>query len=119
MRREREGLERSHARAMEAAKAAAADERSAWRAAVTEKVKRQAAQREEQLRALLLAERDGELQQVILRLQQEQAAALEDAKQQVSWGSEWRCRDDNGVWQGSSRRLSGCSGVCGRTARVR
>lgn len=82
--REREGLERSHARAMEAAKAAAADERSAWRAAVTEKVKRQAAQREEQLRALLMAERDGELQQVILRLQQEQAAALEDAKQQVS-----------------------------------
>jgi hypothetical protein len=82
--REREGLERSHARAIDAAKAAAADERSAWRAAVTEKIKRQAAEREEQLRALLVAERDAELQEVIRRLQAEQAAALEAAKQQVS-----------------------------------
>jgi hypothetical protein len=68
---------------MDAAKAAAADERSAWRAAVTEKIKRQAAEREEQLRALLVAERDGELQEVIRRLQAEQAGAFEAAKQQV------------------------------------
>ena len=32
---------RSHARAAEAAKAAAADQRSAWRAAVSEKLKRE------------------------------------------------------------------------------
>jgi hypothetical protein len=82
--REHEGLERSHARALDAAKAAAADECSAWRAAVTKKIKRQAAEREEQLRALLVAERDAELQEVIRRLQAEQAAALQTAKQQVS-----------------------------------
>jgi hypothetical protein len=82
--RERKGLERSATRALDAAKAAAADERSAWRAAVTEKIKRQAAEREEQLRALLVAERDAELQEVIRRLQAEQGAALQAAKQQVS-----------------------------------
>jgi hypothetical protein len=69
---------------MDVAKAAAADERSAWRAAVTEKIKRQAAEREDQLRVLLVAERDAELQEVVRRLQTEQAAALQTAKQQVS-----------------------------------
>lgn len=39
--REKEALDRVHARALEAAKAAAHDERSAWRAAITEKLKRQ------------------------------------------------------------------------------
>lgn len=60
--REKEGLARYHARAMEAAKQAAADERSAWRAAVTEKLKRQAADREERLRGELLKQRDEQLE---------------------------------------------------------
>lgn len=49
-------------RAMEAAKQAAADERTAWRAAVTEKLKRQAADREDKLRAELLKQRDEQLE---------------------------------------------------------
>lgn len=60
--REKEGLARCHARAMEAAKQAAADERTAWRAAVTEKLKRQAADREERLRGELLKQRDEQLE---------------------------------------------------------
>lgn len=60
--REKEALARSHSRALEAAKQAAADERTAWRAAVTEKLKRQAAEREEKLRAELLKQRDEQLE---------------------------------------------------------
>jgi hypothetical protein len=47
---------------MEAAKQAAADERTAWRAAVTEKLKRQAADRQDKLRAELLKHRDEQLE---------------------------------------------------------
>lgn len=60
--RQKEALARSHARSMEAAKQAAADERTAWRAAVTEKLKRQAAEREEKLRAELLKQRAEQLE---------------------------------------------------------
>ncbi len=60
--REKEALARSHSRALEAAKQAAADERTAWRSAVTEKLKRQAAEREEKLRAELLKQRDEQLE---------------------------------------------------------
>lgn len=60
--REKEALARSHTRALEAAKQAAADERTAWRAAVTEKLKRQAAEREDKLRAELLKQRDEQLE---------------------------------------------------------
>lgn len=60
--REKEAIARTHSRALEAAKQAAADERSAWRAAVTESLKRQAADREEKLRAELLKQRDEQLQ---------------------------------------------------------
>jgi 5-azacytidine-induced protein 1 len=60
--REKEALARSHSRALDAAKQAAADERTAWRAAVTEKLKRQAAEREEKLRAELLKQRDEQLE---------------------------------------------------------
>lgn len=60
--REKEALGRCHARALESAKQAAADERTAWRAAVTEQLKRQAADREERLRAELLKQRDEQLE---------------------------------------------------------
>lgn len=59
---EKEAFARAHARALEAAKQAAADERTAWRAAVTERLKRQAADREDKLRAELLKQRDEQLQ---------------------------------------------------------
>lgn len=47
---------------MDAAKQAAADERTAWRAAVTERLKRQATEREDKLRAELLKQRDEQLE---------------------------------------------------------
>lgn len=47
---------------MQAAKQAAADERTAWRVAVAEKLKRQAADREERLRGELLKQRDEQLE---------------------------------------------------------
>jgi hypothetical protein len=59
---EKAALAHVHARALETAKQAAADERSAWRAAVTERLRRQAGEREEQLRAGLLKQRDEELE---------------------------------------------------------
>jgi Sec-independent protein translocase protein TatA len=60
--RKKEALARKHMRAIEAAKQAAADERTAWRAAVTEKLKRQATEREDKLRAELLKQRDEQLE---------------------------------------------------------
>jgi hypothetical protein len=49
-------------RALEAAKQAAADERTAWRAAITERLKHQAAEREDKHRAELLKQRDEQLE---------------------------------------------------------
>jgi hypothetical protein len=60
--RERAALERSHAAALEAAQHAAADERGAWREALAEKMKREAAGAERALRAALEKERDAELE---------------------------------------------------------
>lgn len=82
--REKEAIDRAHNRALEHVKAAAQEERSAWRAAVTEKIKRQALEREEQLRASLVKERDAEIDLVIQRLEAEQQAALQAAKERVS-----------------------------------
>lgn len=81
--REKDDLARVHARALDQAKTAAQEERSAWRAAVTEKIKRQAMEREEQLRAALIKERDAEIDLVIQRLEAEQQAALQAARDKV------------------------------------
>lgn len=81
--REKADLQRSAARALESVKATADAERSAWRAAVTEKLKRQAADREAQLRAALVRQRDEELALVVQRLEAEQEAARAAAAQQV------------------------------------
>lgn len=83
--REKEALAHQHARALEQAKSAVHEERSAWRAAVTEKIKRQAQEREDQLRQQLVKERDAEIDLVIQRLEAEQQAALQAAKQKVGF----------------------------------
>jgi hypothetical protein len=60
--RELEAAERRHARVTEDARCAAADAQEAWRGALSEKLKREAAEKEAELRERLAAERDAEVE---------------------------------------------------------
>jgi hypothetical protein len=59
--REKAAIERSHAAALEAAQVAAQDDRSAWRSALADKMKKESAAAEAAMREQLVKERDDEL----------------------------------------------------------
>jgi hypothetical protein len=60
--RELEAAERRHARAMEEARHVAADAQEAWRSALSEKLRREAAERERTFKERLARERDEEVE---------------------------------------------------------
>lgn len=59
---EKEALERAHAKALDSMRAQEDDNREAWRSALAERMKRDMADKEKQLRANLTQERNEELE---------------------------------------------------------